>query len=360
MSKKSELKKYRKNTLPEIQYKNIYIDGVIETKEGFFTKTYVFKTDANLEESEPKQDLSLVLSVINSDIVNSFIPEITYFGGHFYLTLGIEAPSYESSLNMFNNVQITSIEQLGLLDRMNLLHKMYQNDDSFEERFKAFSDEKKMSKKKKEALGSKLKVQDIYSPNYPLEERMKLFKKNGKISKDLILPAEFVTSPTEMEFEGNYVRFFYFKNMPRYISEEFIEDVLSIENVIFSLHFKRLSQDEIIEYTSIKFKDVKDLKTSQMKQKEFFDNVTPGLKRSAKMGETMLLTSFIIGVPNDSIDAMEKMAKKLTRHFEENYVLKVLKYQQKTAFNAVLPFCNDKLNIKNTMFYKNEDKEVDE
>ena len=358
MSKKSELKKYRKNTLPEIHYKNVYIDGVIEVSEGFFTKAYKFNTDIiDLDSANIEHDINLVLSVLNNEVINSFVPQMTYFNGCFYLTLGTQAASYEEALNMFSTVNIEYVEQLNMLDRLKLLHAMYQNDDVFEDRFKDFSTVKKVKKKLAQKLGAKLEIEDIYDPEYPLEDRMRFFKKNNKISKDLVLPMEFVASPSEMEFEGNYVRYFYFKNMPRYIDKEFIESVLTIDNVMFSLYFKKIDQSEIMNYVSTKFADAKDLKGSQMRQKEFFESVTPELKRSANNGETMFLTTFVLGVPNDSIDTMDKITKKLAHKFEETYVLKVLKYQQKTAFNSFLPFCADKLNIKNTIFYKGEGDE---
>ena len=355
MSKKSELKKHRKETLPQIHYTNVYIDGTIETKQGYFTKTFVYSETIDFNKDVVGADtINNVLDILSNDTLFKFDKELTYFSGCYYLTLGVKANSYEESVKIFSDVLLDRFVCLTFVEKMNLLHEMYQNDDKFEERFHEFANEKKMSKKIKTQLGSKLNVTDIYSESYPLEERLKMFKKNGKISKDLILPVEFVSTATEMEFEGNYMRLFYLKNMPKYITKEFIEDILKIKNVSFSLYFKKLDQNEICEYTKERFADDKELKSSELRQKIFFETVRPELKRSANMGETMLLASLVIGVTNDSITELDKETKKYEKFFEELYVLKSLKYQQKQAFNSLLPFCNETLNIKNVIFYKNE------
>ena len=330
-----EFKKYRKNALKEIHYQHVYSDGVIETEQGYFTKSYfccagimsLFDFIYNLHAAQK-----------NSGYSYSIDTELTYYNKAYYLTIGTDSISYDEALRLFTAIDfLPEVKPMPFMDRMNLLHAMYQNEDSVEERYNKYGIRKK----------------DVTVPS-DFALCMKNFKKNGKCSKDLVLPFEMKTRPTEMEFEGNYVRFFYLKNMPRYLTKEFMEDLMFVDNVLFSIHLKPLSQKAIADYAEIKFESLKDLKDTELLQKQFFEAAVPELRKSEKRNELMFLTTLVLGIPDDSIDELDEIFARLVRKLEETYVLKELKFQQKDALRTILPFCDEKLDIQTTIYKMRE------
>lgn len=347
MSNKKELNKYRKKMIKEIPYISVYADGVIETKQGYFTKTYcdnvlkIFDTIHGLSRAplkmaenmdEERKQLTLDLANIDS--------QITYFNKMYYVTIGIKKNSYEEAQNIFG-VMDNLFRPLSFMERMYLLHAMYQNDDNFYDRFIEYSTKKGEEPDK-----------NIYTLSDGLEDKLKAFKKNRKISKDLIIPKMLKATADEIEYEGNYIRFFYLKDMPRYVTEEFLKTLTSIEDVTFSLHFQPLNQEAILKYTDEKFRELKDPKDSDLLQKDFFESASYGLERSGIEGEEMFLATLVLGVADDSIDELDRKMKKLIRQFENTYVVKSLRFQQHNAFQTLLPFCNDRMDIKSTIFKK--------
>ena len=327
---KKEFKKYRKDTLPEIHYQNVFEDGVIEVQQGFFTKTYFCAADI-LSLFDFIYDLhTKKLANVNKPITT----ELTCFNKVYYITVGVYANSYEESLEVFVAMDyMHEVRAMVFIDRMKLLHAMYQNDDRVQDRYMEFAKPKK---------GTEV-------PN-EFAARMKNFKRNGKISKDLILPKEMKAFPGEIEFEGNYVKFFYLKNMPRYVTKEFMDDLFKIDNVFFSIHLKPLDQLAIAEYATVKFEETKDLKDNELIQRRFFEQAIPELRKSAKKEEEMFLATFVFGLPNDSLDELDAIFGRLVRELEDVYAVKELTFQQKNAFNTLLPFCSDKLDIQTTVY----------
>ena len=165
---------------------------------------------------------------------------------------------------------------------------------------------------------------------------------------------------TEFEFEGNYIRFFYLKNLSRYLTQDFLDILVGIEDVCFSIHMKPLSQTEIVKYTTEKFEKAKDLKESEIMQKEFFETVNVDLERSARHGEKMFLMTLVIGIRDDSLDVLNEKVNKLTKEMTETYVVKVLNFQQKDALNTFLPFCDDRLSIQSVVYTKPANEEEGE
>lgn len=327
---KQEFKKYRKNALKEIHYQNVYEDGIIEVKQGFFTKTYFCAADILTLFDFVYKLHTVILTDLNTKITT----ELTCFKKVYYMTVGVQASSYEDSLTTFNMLDtMLELRAASFIARMGLLHAMYQNDDNIQHRYKEFSKPKK----------------DKPAPaNFA--ECMKNFKKNGKISKDLILPMEMKVWPDEIEFEGNYVRYFYIKNMPKYITQEFMADLTQIENVFYSIHLKPLDQTLIADYATLKFEGVKDLKDHELIQRQFFELAIPGLRKSAKNDEEMFLATLVLGMPNDSLDDLDAIFNRLIRNMEETYVAKELKFQQKNALHTILPLCDDRLDIQTTVY----------
>ena len=333
-----EYKKHRKSVLPEIHYQSVYEDGVIETKQGYFTKTYVCNSDI----MEIFDQVYALHNCSNEDYVaaglNKMCAELTYFNRIFYLTFGVAGDSYESALKAFEIMdRMYFIRPLEFLDRMKLLHSMYQNDDNMMERYNQFSVTKKTPEIPNEFAGV-----------------MKNFKKNKACSKDLILPSMFKENQTEMEFEGNYMRLFYLKSSPRYLTKNFIEDMIYLNDAIFSIHLLPLNQMEIAQYVEAKFEDNKNLNESEIIQKHFFEAVVPELKRSARRDEEMFLMTLVLAIPNDSLDELDDRLNKLTRDMENTYIVKSLKFQQKNAFNTLLPFCDDRLDLQTTVYKRKE------
>lgn len=349
MSTKKEFKKYRKRALEDIRYQNVYADGIIETELGCFTKTYVCIADI-MEILDKMHDM--ILSNVDEDNpFNKVGMQITFYDQKFYLTLSVKRPAYDlavKAFDIFDNCD--EFQEMTFVERMELLHTLYQNDDSFVERFI------ECSYYKKDAHASL----SPHSRNYPVAEKLKNFKRNGKVSKDLFLPLEMKAEATEFEFEGNYIRFFYLKNLSRYLTQEFLDILVGIEDVCFSIHMKPLSQTEIVKYTTEKFENAKDLKESEIMQKEFFETVNVDLERSARNGEKMFLMTLVIGIRDDSLDVLNEKVDRLTKEMTETYVVKVLNFQQKDALNTFLPFCDDRLSIQSVVYTKPANEEEGE
>lgn len=349
MATKSELRKYRKEAIKEVTYQNVYVDGIIETKQGYFTKMYRCLDDV-LKIFDMIHVLYNTQEETNLDSVNA---QLTRFKNKFYLTLGLQKSSYEEAVEAFKEIDnVHILRALSLIERLNILHIMYQNDDSFVERFEKYS----YRKPKKGEIEPTLP--HLFDEDYPVADQMKKFYKNRKTSKDLIIPLYMLGNATEMEFEGNYIRLFYLKNTPRYITQKFLDDLVALEDVFFSLHFTPLNQQDIIQYTEDKFVDAKDLKEAELAQKQFFENARIELARSAKRNEEMFLITLVLGMYNDSIDELNAKMKKLVRDMECSYVVKELRFQQKDAFNTFLPYCEDKLDVQTTIYKAKEQQEV--
>ncbi|MEE0929958.1 MAG: hypothetical protein UIM53_03080 [Acutalibacteraceae bacterium] len=343
MSNKNEFNN-RKQLLKDIPYLNVYTDGVIEVKQGYFTKTYLCRMDV-----VSIFDMIHKVAFNSESELSNICSELTYVAKRFYLTLGLHCVSYEEAAEYFENFdKLSGLRSLSLIERLSLLHTMYQNDDSFRERVAEFT-----YRKPKRGV-EEPELPDVFDRNYPVEEQLKNLRKNKKISKDLIMPKMMINDVAEMEFEGNYVRFFYFKNTPRYLDKSFLDKLMSLDDVMFSIHFKPLSQQDIIQYTDDKFAALKELKESEIIQKQFFENAKSELTRSIKRGEKMFLMTLVLGLPDDSIDEMDQKMAEMTKDMESSYVLKVLKFQQAAACRTLLPYCSDDLDIQTTIYLKKE------
>lgn len=349
MPTKKEYKKYRKQALLDIHYQNVYADGIIETEQGCFTKTYKCVADA-MAILDKMHDM--ILSNIDEKYpFNKVGMQITFYDKKFYITLSIKRNSYDEAVSVFSIFdECDEFHEMTFVERMELLHILYQNDDNFVERFV------ECAYYKKDAHASL----SPFSRNYPVSEKLKNFKRNKKVSKDLFLPLEMKAAATEFEFEGNYMRFFYLKNLPRYLTQDFLDILVNIKDVCFSMHMKPLSQTEIVKYTTEKFAEARELKESEVMQKEFFESVETDLERSARNGEKMFLMTLVIGIRDDSLDTLNDKVDKLSAQMAENYVVKVLNFQQKDAFNTFVPFGDDRLSIQSVIYTKPANEEEGE
>ena len=97
-------KKYRKDALPTIRYSNVYADGVIETKQGHFTRTYFWKDDVltlfefiyNFHEMFNKRDEE------KTPVTDT---QLTYYNKSYYLTICVAANSYEEAKDLFATIE---------------------------------------------------------------------------------------------------------------------------------------------------------------------------------------------------------------------------------------------------------------
>jgi len=372
-----------KTVQQSIPYVRVYTDentngGVIETKDGIFTKSYLI-SDANYSDAgEMRQEE--ILEVIEK-IFNSFSPDCSYqitvnnrtidqeefsrrvlipykndeydtlraehnnlvvekmqegknnLKSEKYLTIAVNAPAIRDALDKFKIIEkdltmkfkkINSIglTALSLKDRLEILHDIYNSghEGEFDKIFN---------------------LQDIVS--------------QGITTKDIIGPTCMDFSKDNyIKIDDTYVRVFFLKSIPSMITSTLIESLTTVPtNSLISVHYDLQPQEKAVAFASAQVTNIGGevvqaqknlskagasadlisprLETAQRDAKELLADLTNG-------NQSLFHVTLVAAVFADNLDDLDLYSEQIrTRASETMCKLDLLRTQQEQGLNSALP-----------------------
>ena len=393
VKKKMSTPKTAQDTIP---YKAIYADGLMETDEGCFSKTYPLE-DINFKIASQEEQDSLFLKY--GDLLNMFgnevAAEITIFnrtiaqevfndevlikprGDQYdkyreeynkiildkmaegrnnivvekYLTVSIHAEDYETASTAFKRLDAEVISALRRLTgadsapleieaRLNLLYDIYNSGTTNQMITSRVIDGNEIKSFNLDAMG-----------------------KQGVKSKDII-------SPPSIEFDRDYFRFgdvygqvLYLQGIQSYLSTDFIGDLNDMAcNMLTSVHYESLRQDKALKIIRNHIVNINS-------------NVINAQKKATKSGYSPdLISPDLMKAKDDSSKILSDMTSRNQKLFNVTLVvthfasdletlkqqtasfkmiaqkslvtINVLTYQQEWGFTTSLPIGLNKVSVK--------------
>lgn len=384
-----------KTVQQSIPYLRVYLDtntngGVIETREGVFTKSYLLN-DANYSDAgEDKQEE--ILNVFEK-ILSTFGPDTSY-----QVTINNRAIDQEEfnkkvliayqndlddTLRMQHNELVLDKMQEG---KNNLKAEKYLTvavtDTGIQEaldRFKVIEKDLNMKVKKinqvgLEALSLKDRFEilhDIY--NIGCEgEFSKIYDLNaimsqGITTKDVIGPSMFDFSRNDYILIGDtYARVLFLKSIPSTLSSTLLESLTSIStNILLSVHYEVQPQEKAVAFASAQVTNVGGevvkaqknlskagadpslisprLDTAKRDSKELLDNLTNNNQSLFHI----TVAACIFASNKDDLDLYTEQLQ--TRAQEHICKMEIARAQQEQGLNTALPLAQNFLSTKRIM-----------
>ena len=390
--------KIPKSVQQSIPYIRVYDDsnthgGIIETKEGSFTKSYLI-ADANYSdagENRQEEILAILEKIFNTfNFKNSY--EITVFNrtidqedfnkkvlmaytndgsdelrvwhnellldkmqegrnnlkAEKYLTVSINASSIlealekfvsiERELNIkFKQINNVGIEALSLKERLEILHDIYNNGKEGE--FSKF-----------------FNIEDIV--------------KQGITTKDIIGPSLIDTSARDyLLIDDTYVKTLYLKSTPSTLTTVLIESLTDISsNVVVSVHYEVQPQEKAASFASAQVTniggEVAKAQKSLSKAGVMPDLISPRLNAAQKDAKQLLAeiteesqslfhVTLVATIFAKNLDDLKLYTDQIkTRAKEHICNLDVLRSQQEQGFNTMLPLALNQVSTHRIMTTK--------
>lgn len=393
VKKKKNVPKTAQDSIP---YKAIYADGIIESDEGKFSKTYPLE-DINFKIASQEEQDNLFLKY--GDLLNMFgnevSAEITIFnrtiaqevfndevlikprGDQFdkyreeynkiildkmaegknnivvekYITVSVDAENYEAAATAFKRLDaeiVSALKRLTGADaspldlekRLNLLYDIYNS-----------------------GTGNQMITSRVINGEEIKSFNLEAMGKQGIKSKDII-------SPPSIEFERDYFRFgdiygqvLYLQGIQSYLSTDFIGDLNEMScNMLTSVHYESLRQDKALKIIRNHIVNVNsnviDAQKKATKSGYSPDLISPDLMKAKDDSSKLLsdMTSrnqklfYVTLVVTHFADSLEKL-KQQTASFKmiaqkSLVTMNPLIYQQEWGFTASLPIALNKLAAK--------------
>lgn len=383
-----------------IPYLAAYDDGIIETKKGFFSKTY-FIQDTNFDTlsqdmqndiffnkysnllnlfgSEAKAEFTVfnrnidrenfeknILIEMKGDNLdkyreeqNAILLENMRKGKNnitkeLYITVTIEAESYDKAITIFNRydteinnvikpINVTGGKPLNLKERMSILYDIYHLDDS------GFLN--------KEAVIDGINVSAF---------DVKTLKEQGVTTKDVIAPAAFKFDTSNFMIDDFYGQTIYLEGLPNYLSTNFIGEINNLPfNMLSSIHFDGMKREAAIKMVKAHLLNINAdvVKRQQQAYRNGYsaDMISPTLKQASDEAQktlddvssrnqklfytTLVITHF--AKDKDELDTQKNSILAIGQKYLVN--LKVLTSQQEYGLNASLPIGVNELATKKTL-----------
>lgn len=389
MGKKKNAKfKVCKTVQETIPYIGAYKNGVIETREGYFTKTFHLP-DVDLKTSSD-ENVDLILGMF-CNLINLLAPsmlmQITIDNKHVdekvfqkdilcrmkgdsldeyreehnqvliekskegrsniqhlkYLTISVEAQSIEDANSRFHNLsmqinniikKITNKETtaLSLIERLNLLYDMMNRDTgTFYKR-------------------AKINNKDIETFNYMW------LKKHGLSTKDLIGPMSFRFRPNYIKMDDKFACVMQLRDLPTRLSPEIMSDITDLPiNMVTTLNIQPLDQGlatRLVERQLTKAK--KDVMEAQKKAgkdgysqelipekiKKAYDDADYLLSDITDEDQKMFLINVSVMHYADSKEELKKNTEAIQSAVEKHLCkFRVMNALQELGFKDSLPLC---------------------
>jgi type IV secretory pathway VirB4 component len=380
-----------------IPYTAVYKNGIIETRPGTYTKSYLLN-DVNFKIATEDEQINIFTAF--EDLLNSFPAEVhleitinnrnvdreqfyrnvllaekndeldeyreeyntmlkdKLDEGHNnlvrekYLTLSVEADGIESATASFARLdtEVSSavkkiggleVEPMSITERLSVLHDIYN-----------MGADRPPFYKEENINGKEVKIFDL-----------KDLTRRGMTSKDLIAPSYMRFEPTYFMVGDKFAQTVFLDNLPAYLSPDTLTDIAENPcNMITSVHYEAYRQDKAMKLIRNQIVNINsnvmeaqkkatragysvelispDLQKAQQDAQELLQDMT---QRNQKLfNVTIVITHFA-----DSKEELDKQRDMITTAVSRHIcAIKKLPYQQENAFNTSLPLGLNNLEVK--------------
>jgi type IV secretory pathway VirB4 component len=393
--KKRNLQKIPKSVQDTIPYIGVYKNGIIETTEGYFTKSYLledidFKTasdeaadmifetfgkllntfDATMlvqftinnrhidRKDFEKQILTKLrgdsldeLREENNQILRDKLKEGRSNMQHIkYMTVSMEAESVDEAVGLFSRLDseisntLKSISggetlPLTLLERLELLYNILNRDES-----DSFYQKALINGKEAESF------------NY------KWMKKQGLTTKDLIAPSSMQFAGNYIKLDNKYARVLHLSNLPTKLSTDMLADVTELPiDMVTTINVQPIEPTAAAKMVQRQLtKTKKDVMTAQKqaakngydsslipeKTKDAYEEADILMNELTHGDQKLFLTNLLVMLYADSKDELDKDTQIIRTSVEKHLCkFKTLTGLQELGFLDSIPVCRFALSI---------------
>lgn len=377
-----------------IPYRAVYDNGVIETSKGTYTKSYMLKdvnyqaakledqttmflkysellngfdanvkfqisvNNKNVDQERFKEDTLLPKKGNNLDVYideyNDMVEDKMSEGKNNmvrdkYLTLAVEAESYEAACNIFSRLDTeitTAAKKIGgseavpltTVERLTILHNLLNIDHENE---------------------FEIDREDA-------DRWLKDLMMRGWDTKDVIVPNGIQFEQKHIIIGDKYARVLYLRELPSYLPDTIISELTDCNhNMITSMNISVVPQDKALKIVRNQLTNINsnivdrqqkaaksgydpnlighDLMKAQDEANELLNNLT-------SKDQKMFLMTMVIMHFADSLEQLDKDTESIiTVGRKYSCDIKHLYSQQELGFKSVLPLCNNQLFMKRTL-----------
>lgn len=385
--------KIPKTVQQSIPYRNVYQNGIIETEEGIFSKSYPL-ADVTFKIATQEDQENIFLAY--GDLLNTFTPDVHAQISVYKRSINKEdfkkgvlikpkKDGFEKFRNEYNEMLLNKIDkgQNNLIDEKYITISFRADDiESAERRFNQFDTliSKAVSRIKSSNSMVKTKTKPL-----TIEERMEIlyniYNKDAKIkftdkigingkdvkffdlrkmamqdmtSKDLIGPEGLYFDSSYFMTGDTYGRTLFIDNYPASMNCEIISDLIDNPcNMLISVHMDSLEQQRALKLLKNQMLNI-NANVSKAQQKASkggygFDVISPELQKAQAEAKSLLqdVTSrnqklfFVTVLITHFADTKEQLDEdtESLQNSIAKYLCqgKILKYQQEIGFNSSLP-----------------------
>lgn len=379
-----------------IPYRNIYANGIIETEEGKFSKSYLLD-DVNF--AIATESVQSNVYTMYEQLLNSFGADCHIAVTIFNRTINEEQFAHDTLLPYANDGLNDYREEMNnmLVSKMsegknNLIHEKYLTisleADCIEDAVLEFNridqtvskNVKAISKQETKPLSIEERLRilyDIYADkNTPLIDRERTV--NGKViktfdlenlnrqglsSKDIIAPPSIEFSKDHFMLGEKYGRALFLSNYPSYVDTEILSDMSDLPvNMLVTVHYNSMRQDQAIklirnQMTSIGANVIEAQKKAS-KSGYSVEMISPTIQKARSEAEKLLedvtehdqklfFLTIVVTIFADDIETLDKNTKMLDSTLSKHlFTLKTLNYLQAKGLESSLPLGSNCVSIK--------------
>lgn len=389
--RKNAKSKLPKSTQNDIPYVADYDEGIFEIEKGKYSITLAF-SDVNYQTSRRDEQESIFMRY--ADLLNYFSPEI-----EFSITLnnknvdlnelkeeilindekGDKLDEYRNEYNQMLMKQVSAGRNELKREKMmtitikakNVMEAMVNFNRIELEMISSF--QKIGSKARRLSTAERLELlHDIFR-----KEQIGNFDCNGSFdyakikannfsAKDYIAPSAFRFDTNEILIGDRYARCVFINNLPSFMSDKFLAEITDCDfNMITTLSMQAVAPQDAIKIVRHQILGMESNKIEQQKKaiKAGYDPsmINHNLKHSLEEAEELLdflqnknqkmfLVSIVLMPIADTKENLKKYTESISA-VARKYLCQVqkLSFQQKEAFNQVLPLGHNTLPIKRTL-----------
>lgn len=385
---KSGVVKIPKSVQDTIPYIAVYKNGIIETDPGIFTKSYRLE-DVNFKIATDEEQEDIFIKYM--DILNTFDSDIRMQLVLYNRNMDeknvhdkILIPYNRDNLNEYREEYNEMLKDKMKEGRNNITKEKYITlsikAETLDDAFMKFAKlDTEISTQIKRITGSdappmttieRLEVlADILNDNTEASsfyqkanisgKNLETFNyswmlKEGLTTKDLIGPASFKFAKDHYEIGDKFAKTLFLDNLPTFMNSNILSDITEINtNMLVSINYNKLRQDKalsLIRGLMVNISsNVVDAQKRAAKAGYSPDLISPELLRAqkeaqelmddiTKRNQSLILTTFIITIIGDTLDAVEKSAEQLKTALGKHMCqIKVLNYQQEKGLSTSLP-----------------------
>lgn len=380
------LPKTAQQTVP---YANVYRNGIIETKQNFFTKSYqlndinfsvapeedqakIFEKYGNMLNSfDDKTKLQIVINNRNADekvLLDSVLCRMEQDDLNEYrveMNDMITSKMSEGKNNLLSDKYlVVGIESE---DIKNANIRFSRIDTDINQKFKDISDTQSLDTSPQNIQARLKCLHDILNvgneDSLSQDIDFSALSSAGLTTKDVISPSGFRFERDHIRMGDKFARVLYIKTLPSSLSTDFMEEVSSLPfNLTASFHFTPIRQDEAMKMINNQLTNIRsnvvDAQKNASKAGYSADLISPDLQHSREQAQYLLddmrarnqkvffFTTAIMHYA-DTLEELNKDSDALIS-LGNRFLCSIDKlfFQQELGFRTALPLCRNNLTIK--------------